>query len=168
MTAIAILPFPAEFPAVLNGMMFGPIVGTLITWSGALAGAQISFELSRRLGRPLAERVVPHSTLARADRFVLGTGWWGLLVPRLIPLVAFTALNWAAGLTPIPRWRFFWTTAVGILPGAIAFTVAGAGASAVVRRFPDLTWALAGALTVYVVWLAVRRFLSSRPTSPGA
>ncbi len=56
--AVAIIPFPAEFPAMLNGMLFGPLTGTLITWSAALIGAHVSFELSRRYGRPLVERFV--------------------------------------------------------------------------------------------------------------
>ena len=125
MACVAILPIPAEFPAVLNGMMFGPVLGTLFTWGGALAGAQISFELARRIGRPLAERFVPERSLEKADRIVLKADWWGLLLPRFIPLIAFTALNWGAGLTPVPRGRFFWTTAVGIFPGALVFTASG-------------------------------------------
>ena len=65
MAFVSVLPFPAEFPAILNGMMFGPVLGTLFTWGGALAGAQISFELARKLGRPLAERFVPQKSLEK-------------------------------------------------------------------------------------------------------
>ena len=149
MACVAILPIPAEFPAVLNGMMFGPVLGTLFTWGGVLAGAQISFELARRIGRPLAERFVPERSLEKADRIVLKADWWGLLLPRFIPLIAFTALNWGAGLTPVPRGRFFWTTAVGIFPGALVFTASGAGLPFLLERFPGATWVIAGLLTVY-------------------
>ena len=149
MTFVAILPIPAELPAVLNGMLFGPVLGTLFTWGGALAGAQISFELARRLGRPLAERFVPGTSLEKADRIVLESDWWGLLLPRFIPLVAFTALNWGAGLTPVPRSRFFWTTAVGIFPGAAVFTASGAGLPFLLERFPAATWVIAGLITAY-------------------
>ena len=45
--AVAILPIPAEIPAMVNGMVFGPFWGTLVTWISALLGAQISFELAR-------------------------------------------------------------------------------------------------------------------------
>ena len=121
MIVVSILPIPAEIPAMVNGMTFGPLVGTLVTWSGALVGALLSFELSRRYGRPLAGRVLPRGALEWADRFALSAGAPGLLVARLTPVVAFTAINWLAGLTPIGRRTFAWTTAVGILPGAIAF-----------------------------------------------
>lgn len=149
MMMVAILPIPAEFPALMNGALFGPWVGTLISWGGALTGAMISFELSRRLGRPLAERFVPEARLAKADEIVLKGDWWGLLLPRFIPLIAFTAINWAAGLTPVTRWRFFWTTAVGILPGALIFTASGAGLPALLDRFPMATWVTAGLLLAY-------------------
>ena len=36
------IPFPAEFLAIANGMVFGPVLGTVITWSGAMAGALLA------------------------------------------------------------------------------------------------------------------------------
>ena len=88
---VAIIPFPAEFPAILNGMLFGPVLGTMITWSAALLGAQISFELSRRFGRPLVARFLKPDALRRADRVVVASGAPGLLLLRLTPVVAFTS-----------------------------------------------------------------------------
>ena len=132
-TAVAILPLPAEIPAVINGMVFGPFWGSLVTWACALAGAQASFEMARRFGRPLGERVVPVKWLESADRTVARAGWPVLLALRLVPTVAFTAINWSAGLTSIRRSTFLWTTAVGIAPGAVAFTSSGAGVLALLR-----------------------------------
>ena len=91
--AVAILPIPAEIPAMLNGMAFGPYWGTLVTWMSALAGAQVSFELAQRFGRPLAERVIPRAALEKTDKIVTRAGWPLLLGLRLLPTVAFTAIN---------------------------------------------------------------------------
>ena len=157
MIVVAILPIPAELPAMLNGMMFGPIIGTTITWLGALVGAILSFELARKLGRPLSERVVKPSLLDRADRLVDSAGWAGLLTLRLIPAVAFTAINWGAGFTSVTRWTFVWTTAVGILPGAIAFTVSGSGLGVLIRTSPLAVWGVA-AIGILVIWLTVARY----------
>ena len=130
---VALLPLPAEVPAMINGMAFGPIWGSLVTWSGSMVGAQASFELARRYGRPLSARVVPASWLDRADRTVSRAAWPVLLALRLMPTVAFTAINWAAGLTAVRRATFVWTTAVGIVPGAVAFTTGGAGLARLAR-----------------------------------
>ncbi len=156
MVVVAILPIPAEIPAMVNGMAFGANVGTAITWSGAFVGALISFELSRRYGRPLGKKVLPPSAFDRADRLALSAGWPGLLVLRLVPIVAFTVINWAAGLTRIPRWTFLWTTALGILPGAILFTFSGMGLGWFYRQNPELTPVLVG-LGLVVVWITIRR-----------
>jgi len=140
---VAVLPIPAEIPAMVNGMVFGPIWGTLVTWASALVGAQISFELARRFGRPLTERVLPASMVNRADRVCATSGWPLLLGLRLLPTVAFTAINWAAGMTALRRSTFVWTTAIGILPGAIVFTTTGAGLGALLDRLGGQTLTIA-------------------------
>lgn len=156
MIVVAILPIPAEFPAMLNGMIFGPLIGTTITWLGAIVGAWISFELARRFGRPLTGRFVRSTLLERADRVMDSAGWPGLLTIRLIPAVAFTALNWGAGLTTVPRWTFLWTTTLGILPGAIVFTVSGTGVAALFRANPTAAVGLGFVVFVVTGWTVVR------------
>ena len=157
MVVVAILPIPAELPAMLNGMIFGPIVGTMITWLGAIVGAIISFELARKFGRPLSERFVKRSVMEKADRLVVSAGWPGLLALRLIPAAAFTAINWGAGFTSVTRWTFVWTTAVGILPGAILFTASGTGLAVLLRTHPVAFWGVV-AMGLLAIWWTVVRY----------
>lgn len=167
MTGVAMLPIPAEIPAAMNGMLFGPFVGTLITWTGAIIGAQLSFELARRFGRPLVCRFVPHSAVDRIDGVVNTAGWPGLLVARLIPAVAFTVLNWGLGFTACSRRTFFWTTAVGILPGTVLFVWSGEGLARLYQRNPLLAVAvsaLALAVLVFVAWC--RRLTGAATEAP--
>jgi uncharacterized membrane protein YdjX (TVP38/TMEM64 family) len=161
-TVVAVLPLPAEVPAVINGMVFGPVWGSLVTWLSALAGAQISFELARTYGRPAGERVVPGRWLDRADRTVSRAGWPALLALRLMPTIAFTAINWSAGLTAVRRSTFVWTTAVGILPGAIAFSAGGAGLLSLLRDTTSGTLLLGFAVSLLLLTWAVARFWRGR------
>lgn len=163
MAGVAVLPIPAEAPAMLNGALFGPVAGTLITWFGALLGALVSFEIARALGRPVAGRIVPRATLDRADALVTQAGWTGLLVLRLLPMVAFTAINWGAGLTSVSRWTFVWTTALGIIPGAILFTASGSAIAALIERgAAPVGWAALAAVVLFFVWTFRK---SRRPSS---
>jgi len=164
--AVAILPIPAEIPAMANGVLFGPLAGVAVTWSAALIGAEISFELSRRLGRPLLGRFMRPGALEKADRFLVACGASGLLLARLIPTIAFTAINWAAGLTCIRRWTFLWTTAVGILPGAIVFTISGTGLAELYRNRPVLAVGVV-VLGGGAVALIVRRWRRLEPGPAG-
>jgi len=167
MAAVAILPVPAEAPALLNGVLFGPVAGTAVTWTGAMIGAVASFEIARAAGRPAAERWLGPEALERADRLVTRAGWGGLLLARLVPLIAFTALNWGAGLTPIRRWTFIWTTAVGILPGALLFTATGWGIGGLAGRLPWIAVALAAAVVAWLIWRVRHRPAASPQRTVG-
>jgi uncharacterized membrane protein YdjX (TVP38/TMEM64 family) len=157
MTAVALLPIPAEIPAMMNGMLFGPPAGVAVTWTGAMLGAWLSFELSRRFGRPLAERLLSARALDKVDGAVRTVSWPGLLVARLVPVVAFTVLNWGLGLTACRRRTFLWTTALGILPATILFVYSGTGLAQHYARHPAQTLALAGLASAVAVFAALRR-----------
>src|SRR5437016_12256615 len=53
-----IAPLPGNVVAITNGMVFGPLWGGLLSWSTTLIGASICFALSRKLGKPFAEKIV--------------------------------------------------------------------------------------------------------------
>lgn len=142
MAGVALLPIPAEIPAAMNGMLFGRFAGVVITWTGAMIGAQLSFELARRFGRPLVCRVIPERTIEGVDSLVRAASWPGLIVVRLIPAIAFTALNWGLGLTACRRLTFFWTTALGILPFTVVFVWSGEGVARLYERNQGLAIAI--------------------------
>jgi uncharacterized membrane protein YdjX (TVP38/TMEM64 family) len=119
------VPFPGELVALANGMCFGPLWGTVVTWTGAMLGALTAFALARRLGRPFVAHLLPPHRLERLDRTAARVGWRTLLVARLLPLIAFNLINYGAGLTPVGWPTFFWTTAIGILPVILVMTVMG-------------------------------------------
>ncbi len=126
MIVCALTPMPAEIPAMVNGMVFGPLGGTLVTWAGALVGALLAFGLARYLGRPAIERLVAPRHRARFDSFTEGGyGAGALLVARCISLVPFFVLNLAGGLSAMRLWTFTWVTALGIIPLTILLVYFG-------------------------------------------
>jgi len=155
MVVVAILPIPAEIPAAINGMLFGAVLGIIITWGGAMIGAMISYELARCFGRKLSRRFVRPEVVAKLEG-LKDTEAAVLLMLRLTPVIAFTVVNWASGLLQVRRSTFAWTTAVGILPGTIAFTASGSAISRIYQRYPGTVTAvvavLCGALLFRVWW----------------
>jgi uncharacterized membrane protein YdjX (TVP38/TMEM64 family) len=95
------VPFPAECLALANGMVFGLFWGSLITWSGAMLGAWLAFGLARTLGRPFVGRVLPARHRERIDAWSGDHGWSALLAARLVPVIAFNLINYAAGLVRV-------------------------------------------------------------------
>jgi uncharacterized membrane protein YdjX (TVP38/TMEM64 family) len=119
-----LLPLPAEAAALLNGTLFPPLTAFVLTWVSAMAGAAASYECGLRLGHRAAERLFGSTRLARAQRLVDRAGWPTLLALRLSPVMAFTAINWASGILALSRPVFYWTVALGLVPGTWLFTMA--------------------------------------------
>lgn len=117
------VPLPAEIIALANGMLFGPWWGVLVTWVGAMLGAVLAYGLARALGRPAVRVLVPARYWARLEAVPVGAG--PLLAIRLMPVISFNLVNYAAGLLGVPWWRFLWTTALGILPIVVTMVVLG-------------------------------------------
>ena len=112
-------PLPSIAIGIANGMLFGLWWGAALTWTTALAAAAVCFALARALGRPTAERLLPDTMLATADRFFLRHGVLAVLFGRLVPFINPDILSYAAGLTTM-RWRLFLVSiAAGSIPSVV-------------------------------------------------
>lgn len=151
------VPFPAEFLAIANGMLYGPILGTAITWSGAMLGAMLAFALSRSLGRRFVETMLARRQLAWLDTWSEEKAAHWVFLARFVPIIAFNLVNYAAGLTKISWWTFIWTTAIGILPMTALMVSMGASA-----RELEWPWWLALMAGGSIAWLILRRWLQAR------
>ena len=155
MIAHSFIPFPAEVLAIANGMVYGVFWGTVITWVGAMLGAFLAFGLTRLFGRPFVKMVVSTSNWERLDTWSNRQGGVTLLISRLIPVIAFNLINYAAGLTTISCWTFAWATGVGILPLTVLMAVMGDR----MTEIPWWLWPLLAAVAVasWWVWRRVAR-----------
>lgn len=121
------VPFPAEILAVANGMIFGPLWGTIVTWVGAMLGASLAFAVARLLGRPFVETLMTERHHHVLEAWNERRSVVALLLSRLIPVISFNLINFAAGLSKVSWWTFIWTTGLGILPICIVAVLVGAG-----------------------------------------
>ena len=147
------VPFPAEIVAMANGMLYGPLWGTLITWTGAMLGAWLAFGLARKLGRPFVIAMVPAPRHAALDRWAERQGAGALLFARFVPVISFNLINYAAGLTAISWWTFTWATGLGILPLTGLMVLMGDGLWS--GESPAWLWLLGAAVGGWLLWWAV-------------
>ena len=97
-------PLPAPAVAAAGHYIFGTLDGFFLTWLGALLGGVLSLFLSRAFGR---EYVTRSERLKGLDRLVEEHGAILIFVLRLVPVISFDAISYAADLTGISFWRFF-------------------------------------------------------------
>lgn len=114
----------ASILTMLGGFLYGTIIGALYVNVGATSGALAVFLFARYLfGDSLQLKY--RDKLEKFNTEFEQNGYSYLLTLRLIPLFPFWMINLFAGLTNIPVKVYLWTTAVGILPGSLAYAFAG-------------------------------------------
>jgi uncharacterized membrane protein YdjX (TVP38/TMEM64 family) len=149
------VPFPAEIVAMANGMLYGPLWGTVITWTGAMLGAYLAFGLARWLGRPFVRAMVAARHQEKLDDWVARQGGGMLLVSRFVPVISFNLINYAAGLTAISWWTFTWATGLGILPLTFLMVLMGDGLWS--GETGAWLWLALAALGGWTIWWAFTR-----------
>lgn len=151
------IPFPAEFIAMANGMVYGVVWGTLITWTGAMLGAWMAFGLARAMGRPFVCRMLPANKAQYVDDQIDNHGDGALLICRFIPVIVFNLINYAAGLTRISWWTFIWTTAIGILPLTTLMVMMGDQLDKL-----SLEVSLIIIIVILIIWLLVHQIFQKK------
>lgn len=118
-------PLPAFVLTFANAGLFGWIKGAMLSWSSAMAGATVCFYISRYFGRGVVEKLTSKTALDSVDGFFDRYGKYTILITRLLPFVSFDLVSYAAGLTGMSFWSFFWATGIGQLPATIVYSYVG-------------------------------------------
>jgi uncharacterized membrane protein YdjX (TVP38/TMEM64 family) len=155
MVAHSFVPLPAEFIAIANGIVFGIVAGSLITWVGAMLGAVLSFALARWLGRWFVDAILPARYTSAIDEWASKQGVPALLISRFLPVVSFNLINYAAGLTSVSWWTFLWTTGLGIAPLTFLMVFAG-------ERMMSGKWELALVLISACIAISLLAYVIAR------
>ena len=120
-----VAPLPAFLITFANAGLFGWIPGAILSWSSAMAGAAICFFIAKYFGREVVEKLTSKTALNSVDGFFNRYGKYAILIARLLPFVSFDIVSYAAGLTSMKFWPFFWATGLGQLPATLIYSYVG-------------------------------------------
>ena len=121
-----VLLLPGGVLSIGAGFFFGLWWGFLIALLGNVAGAAISFFISRWIGRQwLKRKLLRNRTLVALEPAVEREGWKIILLSQLHPLFPTSLLNYLYGLTRV-RFRtcMLWV-AIGQAPGLFLYSYLG-------------------------------------------
>ena len=121
-------PIPGTAIDAVNGLLFGPWLGTLYSMTGLIIGSTIVMALTRRFGRPLVERFVDSKSVERIDRMVEKRGSLVIFLVFLLPFLPDDAVCFLAGLTPIPLLELVLLAIIGRFPGVFVANLLGSQA----------------------------------------
>lgn len=118
-----LLLLPGSVLVIGGGIIFGPLLGTLLSLVAATLTSSVSFLIARWMGRDLVLKYVGDTTVFQAiEKGIARNGIDFLILTRLIPLFPYNIQNYAYGLTAIAFWPYTFISTFTTLPGIFIYT----------------------------------------------
>lgn len=121
---VTVVPIPRTAFTLAAGLLFGPVLGVVIAVVASTVSAVLAAALVRAAGWQL-NRLHRHHAIHRVDRQLRERSWVAVLSLRLIPVIPFSALNYAAGASGLRMTPYTVATLAGLLPGTAAVVFLG-------------------------------------------
>ncbi|MGO1950153.1 MAG: TVP38/TMEM64 family protein [Mycobacteriaceae bacterium] len=102
MVITTLLPFPRTVWTVAAGVIFGPVLGSVLALAGMALSALLSMVLVRWIGGPAVRRAERNPRVRGVQELLEQRGWVCVLALRMIPVIPFAPLNYACGLSRVP------------------------------------------------------------------
>ncbi len=153
---------PRMWGLLAGGALFGPLHGALLSLGADLCGAALCYALARGGGREWVGGLLARRPRANriAELLARRRGALTVALLRVCPIAHFTLVSYAAGLTGVRPVAFLLGTALGILPGAVIYPIAGD--AALRPGSPAFVISLALVVVALVVTLLLGRRLLRR------
>lgn len=140
-----VLLLPASLLTLGAGAFFGLVRGFFLVWIAASLGACAAFLVSRYLARSWVQARFEGDERFRAiDEAVGREGWKIVGLARLTPLLPFTLLNYAFGMSRVSFRDYALASSAGMIPGTAFYvylgSVAGQAAGLAGTRPTGVQW----------------------------
>ena len=154
-----LLALPGAAFAVIAGLLFEPVTGTILCIIAATLGAVFAFLAGRYFLKDAVRPLLEKNSLLKKFLFddVERSGIILLMVTRLVPLFPYNLQNFVYGLTDIKLLPYTFYTFLFITPGSAAFTLGAAGIGDSERRSLYIFLAVIIALIVTITGIILRK-----------
>lgn len=118
------LPIPSSVIMAALGILYGPVLGGLLSTTGVIMAGAVGYGVARWLGRPLALRMAGEKTLAWGEAIFGQRGGWIVALSRWVPVLS-EVVAMAAGLASMPARGFTIALVCGAPPLGFAYAILG-------------------------------------------
>jgi len=121
---LSITPIPSDPIIILNGALFGPVVGIITSWMGNNLASLLEYFLAKSVSKitnfQSKKKLLPFGL----DKLPVNSFLF-LFAARMIPGFGGKFVSIAAGIYHVPIWRYIWITFLSNLLGAVFFALGG-------------------------------------------
>ncbi len=118
-------PFPlAALLKILGGVFFGVYLGTFFNALATLIACLIGFWISRYIFRDMFEKRY-YQKLKEVENDIEKNGFYYILTLRVVMSVPYVLINAVAGISRISFTKYFFGTAIGVIPPSFIYANAG-------------------------------------------
>jgi uncharacterized membrane protein YdjX (TVP38/TMEM64 family) len=147
---------PGPILAAGSGVLFGPVLGTLVTLGATVGTATVTGLVGRRAGRDSARALLGTPRADRLDAQIERRGLWAVVGQRFVPGISDALASYTFGAFGVPLWQLAVGAFIGSAPRAFVYTALGASIG-------DLSSPLAySAVAVWCVTAIIGAFAARR------
>jgi len=122
---VTVPPVPRTIFTVAAGLLFGSALGVAVAVVATALAAVVAFWLVRLTGGGVVERFADRAPVVWTRQRLDRSGLLAVTSLRLIPVLPFSLLNYAAGLSGVRFAPYLFGTILGTAPGTIGLVVLG-------------------------------------------
>jgi phospholipase D1/2 len=161
-TALSAMMVPVTVLVAATGAIFPGLTGGLISLTGVLLTASVTFWLGRVLGERAIRRLAG-PRLNNLSRRLARRGVWAVSAIRLVPIAPFAVVNLIAGISHVRFRDFVLGTTIGTLPGVAVATALGGAIGLYISAAGITDWLIYGAIGVGLAAVLLAAWRWRRP-----
>ena len=163
-----VLTFPSYVLSFYGGLIYGPILGSIINYLGIFTAVSFGYYLGS-IGK--GDKLSNSSPMIKLDAWLNEKGMFALLFLRLVPIIPYNIVSIGSGVVKFDKSSYFMINAFAIIPYAILFAILGnALGVSLIERLDfklDIRLLIPTIAIIFVIVFVYFGFLRSQiPTDP--
>ena len=114
----SLLLVPITAIILVTAIIFGPVIGSVYSVFGSLAGAVATYAIGRLLGQDFVRKLAG-AKWRRLEKKIEQTGIVAVATLRLLPVAPFTVVNIVSGAFKVPLRDYILGSLLGLVPGIL-------------------------------------------------
>lgn len=124
MGILSATPIPTDPIVILNGAIFGPVTGILVSWMGNNLAAVIEYFIGKGIGQVTDFEKQKSKLPFGLGKFPADSVWF-LLFARFVPSFGGKVVSITAGVYQVSFGKYLWTAVVSNMFGSIVLALGG-------------------------------------------